>query len=65
MLRRMSIHAAGLAEPAERYVWERLTPRAYEDGAEPSFRANGKITRALREYAIAGALQSRSSRGFG
>jgi 7-cyano-7-deazaguanine synthase in queuosine biosynthesis len=56
MLRRMSVHAAGLNEPAERYVWERLTPRAFEDGAAPSFRAKGKITGALREYAIAGAL---------
>ena len=56
MLRRMSIHAAGLVEPAERYVWEDLTPRAFEDGAEPSFRAKGRITGALREYAIAGAL---------
>ena len=56
MLRRMSIHAAGLSEPPERYVWERLTTRAFEDGAEPSFRAKGKITGALREYAIAGAL---------
>jgi 7-cyano-7-deazaguanine synthase in queuosine biosynthesis len=56
MLRRMSIHAAGLVEPPERYVWERLTPRAFEDGAESSFRAKGRITGALREYAIAGAL---------
>jgi 7-cyano-7-deazaguanine synthase in queuosine biosynthesis len=56
MLRRMSIHSAGLNEPPERYVWERLTMHAFEDGAEPSFRAKGKITGALREYAIAGAL---------
>lgn len=56
MLRRMSIHAAGLSESPERYVWERLTTREFEDGAEPSFRAKDKITGALREYAIAGAL---------
>lgn len=56
MLRRMSVHAAGLVEPGERYVWERLTARVFEDGAEPSFRAKGRITGALREYAIAGAL---------
>lgn len=56
MLRRMSIHAAGLSEPPDRYVWERLTTRSFEDGAEPSFRAKGKITGAMREYAIAGAL---------
>jgi 7-cyano-7-deazaguanine synthase in queuosine biosynthesis len=56
MLRRMSIHAAGLTESPERYVWERLTTRAFEDGAEPSFRKKNKITGALREYAIAGAL---------
>lgn len=56
MLRRMSVHAAGLSESPERYVWERLTPRAFEDGAAPTFREKGKITGALREYAIAGAL---------
>ena len=56
MLRRMSVHAAGLTESPERYVWERLTTRAFEDGAEPSFRAKDKISGALREYAIAGAL---------
>jgi len=56
MLRRMSIHAAGLSESPERYVWERLTTRVFEDGAEPTFRAKDKITGALREYAIAGAL---------
>jgi hypothetical protein len=56
MLRRMSVHAAGLSESPERYVWERLTTRAFEDGAEPSFRAKDKITGALREYAIAGTL---------
>lgn len=56
ILRRMSIHAAGLVEPAECYVWERLTPSAFEDAAEQSFRARGRITGALREYAIAGAL---------
>ena len=56
MLRRMSVHAAGLSEPAERYVWSDLSPVAFERGAARSYRAKGKITGASREYAIAGAL---------
>lgn len=56
MLRRMSVHAAGLSEPAERYVWGDLSPVAFERGAARSYRAKGKITGASREYAIAGAL---------
>ena len=55
MLRRMSIHAAGLVERAERYVWEGLTPRAFEDGAEP-VAPKDESPAPLREYAIAGAL---------
>lgn len=56
MLRRMSVHGAGLSEPAERYVWTDLSARTFESGAAPSYREKNKITRASREYAIAGAL---------
>jgi 7-cyano-7-deazaguanine synthase in queuosine biosynthesis len=55
MLRRMSIHAAGLSESKETYVWEALNAKAFDAGAAPSFPKN-KITGKLRQYAIAGAL---------
>jgi 7-cyano-7-deazaguanine synthase in queuosine biosynthesis len=53
MLRRMSVHAAGLAEPENHYVWENLRAANFEDGVPKSFT---KITSALREYAIAGTM---------
>jgi hypothetical protein len=56
MLRRMSVHAAGLSEPAGRYVWADLSRTTFNQGAAASYRAKGKITGASREYAIAGAL---------
>lgn len=56
MLRRMSVHAAGLTEPGERYVWMDLAAPAFTAGAAQSYRDKGKITQAAREYAIAGAL---------
>jgi hypothetical protein len=56
MLRRMSVHAAGLSESGERYVWMDLTAPAFSAGAAQSYRDKGKITQAAREYAIAGAL---------
>jgi hypothetical protein len=55
MLRRMSIHAAGLKESKETYVWEKLNVKAFDEGAAASF-PKTKITGKLREYAIAGAL---------
>jgi hypothetical protein len=55
MLRRMSIHAAGLAEATDTYVWENLAVPRFDDGAAASFPRN-KVTSKLREYAIAGAL---------
>jgi len=55
MLRRLSVHAAGLAEAKATYVWEDLGAPTFEDGAAAAFNRK-KITRALREYAIAGAL---------
>jgi len=55
MLRRMSIHAAGLTESKQTYVWENLSARQFDDGAAPSF-PREKITSKLRQYAIAGSL---------
>jgi hypothetical protein len=55
MLRRMSIHGAGESEPKETYVWEDLSARSFEAGAAKNFDKD-KITTAMREYAIAGAL---------
>lgn len=53
MLRRLSIHAAGLWEDPETYVWENLGATIFEDGAAAGF---SRITKAHREYAIAGTL---------
>jgi hypothetical protein len=53
MLRRLSVHAAGLKEPRETYLWESLNAPTFEAGAAQSF---DKVTDALREYAIAGTL---------
>jgi len=53
MLRRLSVHAAGLKEPVETYLWEDLGAPTLEKGVAKGFK---KITRALREYAIAGTL---------
>jgi 7-cyano-7-deazaguanine synthase in queuosine biosynthesis len=55
MLRRLSIHAAGLTEAENTYVWEDLSASIFEDGAAKAFEKR-KITGAMREYAIAGAL---------
>jgi hypothetical protein len=55
MLRRMSVHAAGVSEVPQKYVWESLSASEFEAGAAPSF-AKDKITSKLRDYAIAGTL---------
>jgi hypothetical protein len=55
LLRRLSVHGAGLVERKEAYVWENLSAPTFEAGAAASFPKN-KITNALREYAIAGTL---------
>lgn len=49
----MSVHAAGLTESADRYVWGNLGAATFEAGAAQGF---AKITPALREYAIAGTM---------
>ncbi len=55
MLRRLSVHGAGLSEPSSVYVWEDLGASTFECGVASSFE-KGKITPALRQYAIAGTL---------
>lgn len=53
MLRRLSVHAAGLTEAADTYVWESLDTPTFRQGAAEKFAHH---TEALREYAIAGVL---------
>ncbi len=53
ILRRLSVHAAGLNEPPENYVWESLKAAIWEEGVAKDF---GSFTPALREYSIAGVL---------
>ncbi|SDA63397.1 MULTISPECIES: 7-cyano-7-deazaguanine synthase [unclassified Janthinobacterium] len=53
VLRRLSVHAAGLQEPPETYVWESLQAPTWEEGASKDFK---RLTTSLREYAIAGVL---------
>ena len=55
MLRRLSVHAAGQVEAEDTYVWEDLRADTFEGGASPNFDRE-KITRAMKEYAIAGTL---------
>jgi 7-cyano-7-deazaguanine synthase in queuosine biosynthesis len=55
MLRRMSVHAAGLKESEKTYVWEDLGAESFSDGAAPGFDEK-KITSKMRQYAIAGTL---------
>ena len=53
LLRRLSVHAAGLTESSETYIWKNLSASTFEGGAAPAF---DRITKAQREYAIAGTL---------
>jgi len=53
LLRRQSVHAAGLSEGTKVYVWEDLTAESFAKGAAKGFT---RQTSALREYAIAGVL---------
>lgn len=55
ILRRMSVHAAGATEPHDQYVWERLDAASFEKGVASGFPPE-RITRRMREYAIAGTL---------
>lgn len=53
MLRRMSIHRAGIEEPASEYIWEDLRAAEMEDGAVAGFSG---MSPAFRDYALAGIL---------
>lgn len=53
MLRRLSVHAAGLNEPPETYICTNLNAKTLDGGIETGFT---RKTRVFREYAIAGAL---------
>ena len=53
LLRRLSVHAAGLDEPQDIYVWENLGAATLREGAASEFT---HVTGALSDYAIAGVL---------
>jgi hypothetical protein len=53
MLRRMSMHAAGVEEAASEYIWEDLAASDFSSGAVPGFTL---MTPALEKYAIAGVM---------
>jgi hypothetical protein len=53
MLRRMSMHTAGISEPASTYIWEDLSAEDIQSGTVDGFAPKG---RAAIEYAIAGVL---------
>lgn len=55
MLRRLSVHAAGLTEPKTAYVWEDLGVAEFAAGTAVGFKRK-RITPAMREHAIAGTL---------
>lgn len=55
LLRRMSVHAAGLEEPASNYVWEDLSVAKFEDGAHPAYDRK-RITKSMYEYALGGVM---------
>lgn len=53
MLRRMSIHTAGIKELASEYIWEDLGVAEMEDGVVAGFAG---MSEAFRDYALAGIL---------
>ncbi|MGC1862522.1 MAG: hypothetical protein WA733_15755 [Methylocystis sp.] len=53
MLRRLSVHAAGLKEGEDTYLWNNLDAATFEGGAHNEF---SRVTGALRDYALAGML---------
>lgn len=53
ILRRLSVHAAGLKEATDVYVWESLSTKTWEAGASKDF---DLFTNALRQYSVAGVL---------
>lgn len=53
MLRRVSVHAAGLFEEADTYICTDMMAESLESAVDPNFT---RFTPAFREYAIAGVL---------
>ena len=53
MLRRLSVHAAGVQEAKDIYIWEDLTSSSFEKGAAFGYK---KTKGVQRHYAIAGTL---------
>ncbi len=53
ILRRMSMHSAGITEPPSNYIWENLSAPEFVSGVVEGF---SKITPALEKYAIAGVM---------
>lgn len=53
MLRRMSLHRAGIEEPASEYIWEDLGAPEMEDGSVADFAG---MSPAFRDYGLAGIL---------
>jgi len=53
MLRRLSVHAAGLREDKDTYLWDNLTASSFEAAAPSGLR---RIEKVQREYALAGTL---------
>lgn len=53
MLRRVAVHSAGLTEATDTYVCINMAAESLERGVDPAFT---RLTRAYREYAIAGVL---------
>lgn len=62
-LRRLSLHAAGLSEAADIYVWRDLDAPTLAGAADPEFKG-AKAGKASREYAIAGVLHLHHLAGF-
>ncbi len=56
MLRRLSVHAAGLDEPGGTYVCVNMSAESLEEAVDPGFT---KLNERYREYAIAGTLHMR------
>jgi hypothetical protein len=53
MLRRLSVHAAGLEEDKDTYVWDDLTANTFEAAAPSTLM---RIEKVQKEYALAGTL---------
>jgi len=54
MLRRLSVHAAGLDESPDTYIWEDLRAPSFAAGAASGFKGVTRVS--MQHYAIAGTL---------